>query len=123
MRRIMPGALWISLITLGLIEALQFVLMFRQPLLITSLVLNALLMWGIAAGARIAFIAACLFASAGAIRSLLHHLPTGMAVLLINAIVLAPMLMHWRYFFPSDSGPMGSVSINRARVTTDSARP
>jgi hypothetical protein len=97
--RSIPGVLWIALVSLAVMTLFHLVLGLARPRLLLAALLDGALLWGLFRGFRWAYVLTVLFCGLGAAVSIARNLQGGLAVLLLNALVLVPVLLSTDYYF------------------------
>ena len=102
MVRKLPGALWISIASLGVITLIQLIIGVQKGsgIVLVAVVLNVALMAGLLLGHKWAYVAALVFAIVGLIVVLGKNAGHAMGVLIGNGLVIVPLVMSTRFFFP-----------------------
>ena len=111
----MPRVMWVSLAALGLFNAMYLVMGVSAggsdgAALVASGVLGFALLWGLAIGSRIAFVALLVIVPLKLV-ALLASADVGrwLLIALLDAVVVAPMLIAARWFW-RDRGAAGVVA-------------
>lgn len=101
MKNTIPGLLWIAIISLGLMVVGKVGFAFTVgPLILVDAALTGVLLLGIIMGHRWAYILTLVLSVIGTISGLSKGLPSGIAVLVLDCLVLVPVLLCTSYFFP-----------------------
>ena len=101
MKRRIPGPLWIAIVSLGLMVIGKIIAAFVvTPLVLIDAGLSALLLLGIILGHRWAYIVTIVFVAYGTIVSFFNSIQAGLIVLVLDCLVLVPVLVCTRYYFP-----------------------
>jgi len=111
--RNIPPVLWVGLVSLGLISAIQFVYgasISSLPLVIAAAVSVGLVI-GLYLGHKWAYVLIILFSVAGVLVTMARNPNLAVGVLLLNALVLVPVLISTRYFFPPTHSEMGENEV------------
>ena len=105
-RRTPPACLFIGLIALAIITVLTlFSAMARGSVAgFAAVVGNLALLVGLVLGHRWAYVLAVLFSVAGIAVAFGKSAAQGLIVLISNSVVLVPVLLSTRYFFPGQAG-------------------
>lgn len=100
-RKIRP-ALWISIAALGIMSLIQLVIGVQRgsEVLFVAVVLNLVLLAGLLYGRKWAYVATLVFAVSGLVVALGRNAEQAMAVLVGNGLVIVPMIISTRFFFP-----------------------
>jgi hypothetical protein len=101
MSRQIPGILWVGLITLAVITVIQLFIAIAgpQPALLIGLVLQVATLYGLYAGHRWAYVVVLVCAVLGVLVMSMKSAQAGVAVLVINGIVVVPVLLSTEYYF------------------------
>jgi hypothetical protein len=100
--RDIPPVLWVGLVSLGIMVVLKIVFIAAVgPLLLIDAALSAILLLGLYLGHKWAYVLTIVFCLAGVLMTMVNTPNLAVGVLLLNALVLVPVLMSTRYFFPS----------------------
>lgn len=102
-KRTPPAPLWFAIVALGVISVLTLFGLARNPGVVVAAVLgNFLLMLGLALGHRWAYVLVIVFSVLGVVFAFAKGGHRGLPVLLGNGIVLFPVLLSTRFFFPAE---------------------
>jgi hypothetical protein len=101
--RKMPSVLWVLIVAMGAISVVELVVGLRQASsqLLVSAVLNVVLIYGAARGHKWAYVLVLVFGLLGIIVAAGHSAGLAVGVLIGNGLVLVPLLISTRYFFPA----------------------
>ncbi len=104
MKKKIPGPLWIAIIALAIISVLSLLLALRSGsvLALVAAALNVLLLFGLAAGHKWAYILTIVFSVLGAALAFGKGGQQGLAVLLSNGLVLVPVLITTKFFLRNE---------------------
>ena len=108
MKKRIPNPLWVSIVALGLITLLHVVMAFKtgSVALFVSVAIEVALIVGLVLGHKWAYIVILVFAGLGVAVSIAQDIRQGLAVLVANAVVVLPMVLCTKFFFPKrDDGP------------------
>lgn len=107
MQRRCPLVLYVGLISLGLISVMQLGvgLSRGRPIILLAVALNIVLMVGLYAGQRWAFVLTILFSVGGVLAIGAKHRNQLAGVLLGNGFVVVPVLLSSRYFWDEPYQP------------------
>jgi hypothetical protein len=106
MERRIPSVLWIGIAALGVMTLMQLLLGGQRSsnVLLVSAILDAVLLAGLLLGHKWAYVAV-LILGAGALvlpfTTLGRNPGQALLTLLLNALVIVPVLMATRFFFPA----------------------
>ena len=105
MARQAPPLLWVSIVAVGLISAILLGVGMRHGSVqsLSSAALNVVLMWGLARGHKWAYAVVLAFGLLGIAVASRHSAALAVAVAVGNGLVLVPMLLSTRYFFPTSA--------------------
>ena len=100
----MPGVLWIAIFTLGIITILTLFsgLARGSVAVLLAAVCNLGLLLGLVLGHKWAYVLTIVFAVAGVAVAFGKSAAQGLVVLIGNAVVVVPVLLSTRYFFPPE---------------------
>jgi hypothetical protein len=114
----MPGVLWISIVALGIMAFTHLVLARKtgSAALFVSVVLEAILVFGLFHGCKWAYVLVLVFSILGVVISLAKGPGQGFGVLVLNAIVVVPMLISTRYFFAIGEAGLGSEEAEQSEA-------
>ena len=100
-----PGALWISIGTLGAITLIQLFIGVQKGsgVLLVAVVLNVALGAGLLLGHKWAYVAALVLGIGSLIVALGKNAEQAIGVLIGNGLVIVPMVMSTRFFFSGQS--------------------
>ncbi len=109
MKKQIPASLWIAIVALVIIALIHLGLSFKTSslVLLVSVVVEAILVAGLIYGQKWAYILVLVFSVLGVAASLSKGAEQGLGVLLGNAIVVVPMVINTRFFFPKPQRPQG----------------
>lgn len=101
MKRTIPGALWISISTLGAISAIQLLIGVQNGsgVLLLTVVVNVALVAGLLLGHKWAYVATLVLSIGGVIVALGKNSEQVVGVLIGNGLVIVPMIVSTRFFF------------------------
>ncbi len=104
-----PTSLWVAIVVLGIMAMIHLGLAIRtNGALFISVVLEAILIAGLVYAQKWAYILVLVFSALGVAVSLSKGIGQGLGVLVGNAIVVVPLLLSTRFFFPdSQAGSTG----------------
>src|SRR5512146_3121207 len=106
MRQKPPPALWVTFVLLGIVSLIQFGIgLAGKPVILIAVALNLITLVGLYAGHRWAFVASIAFAALGAVVSLARNPATGIGVLIMNGIMIAPVILSKHYFWQTPAMP------------------
>jgi hypothetical protein len=102
MQKTIPGPMWIAILSLGIIIAIQlliavFTLNFK---LLMGLCISGALLYGLFRGHKWAYVLTMVSVLFGTMSSLRHGVSTAMGVFLLDCLVLIPTLVCTKWFFP-----------------------
>lgn len=101
MEKKIPGPLWIALISLGLmVLGKVLVALTSGPVILVDAVLSGLLLAGLVFGHKWAYVLTFIFTAIGTVAGLSQGAEAGIAILVLDCLVLVPVLISTRYFFP-----------------------
>lgn len=102
MERRIPPALWISIVVLALASVMQLAIALRggRDWLFVAVIVNLVLLAGLAYGRKWAFVATVALAIGGCIMVAAEGAAHALHVLVINGLVAVPVLFSIRSFFP-----------------------
>jgi len=96
-----PPVLWIGLVSLALMVVGKVLGAFQVgPFILVDAALSAALLVGLYLGHKWAYVATILLVALSAIGAGSKGIGYGLAVLLVNCLVLVPMVLSRDYFFP-----------------------
>jgi uncharacterized membrane protein len=109
MKKQIPASLWVAIVALGIMALIHLGLAIKTSalVLLVSVVLEAILVAGLIYGQKWAYILVLVFSVLGVAASLSKGADQGLGVLLGNAIVVVPMVINTRFFFPKPQTPQG----------------
>lgn len=109
MKKHKPASLWVAVVALGIMAMIHLGLAITtNAALFISVALEAILIAGLVYGQKWAYILVLVFSALGVAVNLSMGIGHGLAVLLGNAIVVVPLLLSTRFFFPdSQTGSSG----------------
>ena len=96
-----PTSLWVAIVALGIIAVIHLGLAITTSgVLFISVVLEAILIVGLVYGQKWAYILVLVFSALGVAITLSKGIEQGLGVLVVNTIVVVPLLLSTRFFFP-----------------------
>jgi hypothetical protein len=103
MAKKVPGALWVSIAVLGAITVIQMLIGVQKGsgVLLVAVLLNVALLAGLFLGQRWAYVATLILAIAGLGVALGKGPASAIGVLVGNGLVVVPMVLSTRFFFPA----------------------
>lgn len=109
-KRTLPTVLFFALVALALITVLGFIAAIARGSVsgFVAVGCNLALIFGLLLGHRWAYVLVLLISVAGVAVAFSKGAGSGLLVLLGNGIVVGPVLLSTRYFFPSDAHPRNS---------------
>ncbi len=102
MKRDIPGPLWIAIVALGIISLLTLVAMLKSGslVLLAAAATNIALLAGLAMGHKWAYVLTVVLSVLGVVVTFGKSPSHGLAVMAGNSLVLIPVLISTRFFFP-----------------------
>lgn len=102
-KRSIPNVLWVALIALGVMVALQLLASLRLgPLVLVGAVLSGLLLWGLYRGHRWAYVVTVVLVPVKLIAAVMTGKASfGLLVFVIDCLVLVPVLLSTHYYWGS----------------------
>lgn len=102
MRTPVPGPLWLAIATMAVVSLLTLLSLFRGAILVplVTVVCNLALLFGLWQGHKWAYVVTIVFSVLGALFAFGKGPMHGLLVLIGNGLVLVPVLLCTRYFFP-----------------------
>ncbi len=102
MKKQIPASLWVAIVALGIMALIHLGLAIKTSavVLFISVVLEATLIAGLVYGQKWAYILVLVFSVLGVTASVSKGIEQGFGVLVGNAIVVVPMVISTRFFFP-----------------------
>jgi hypothetical protein len=103
MKQEVPVPLWVAIVTLGLISLLTFLSLLKGFSLVplVTVACNIALMVGLYCGHKWAYIVTMVFSTIGVAFAFGKSASQGLAVLFGNGLVVVPVLLCTRFFFPA----------------------
>jgi hypothetical protein len=103
--RKVPPALWISIAALGAMTLIQLLIGVQKGsgVLLVSVILNAVFLAGLLQGQKWAYVGMLVLGIGGPVAMLGRNAGQALIILLINGLVIVPMILSTRFFFPSRS--------------------
>jgi hypothetical protein len=98
-----PNVLWIAIISLAVFGISHFIIGFTKPLQFLALGVNLILIFGLLGGFKWAYVLSIITSLLGPFLLLFNNFINFYVVLLLNSMVLIPVLISTRYFFPKAS--------------------
>ncbi len=97
-----PASLWFCVAMLGVMTLIQLMLGVRRgsEVLLVAVVLNTAILTGLILGHKWAYVVLLVFSVLGPLLMLFVHFWRGVAALFMNSLVVIPLLLATRYFFP-----------------------
>lgn len=102
MKKNIPGPLWVAIVALGIISLLTLLSVRKGSVLVplVAVVCNIALLLGLVRGHKWAYVLTIVFSVLGVAVGFAKSPSYGLAILLGNGLVLLPVLICTRYFFP-----------------------
>jgi hypothetical protein len=100
-----PGPLWIALISLSAMVVLKVLYVFKfGPLVLMDAALSVALLVGLYLGHKWAYVLTIVFVAAGTVSGFSKDVANGLAILVLDCLVLIPVLICTEYYFPKVRG-------------------
>ena len=102
-RKVIPGVLWIALISLGLMVfgKVAFALV-GHPIILIDAALSGALLVGLYLGHKWAYVLTIIFVAIGTARGFSKSISFGLAVIVLGCLVLVPILLCTGYYFRTE---------------------
>jgi hypothetical protein len=96
-----PGTLWIALISLSVMVVLKVLFVFKVgPAILIDAALSGALLVGLYLGQKWAYVLTIVFVAIGTVSGLSKNIGNGLTILLLDCLVLVPVLVCTKFFFP-----------------------
>ncbi len=102
MERKIPSALWISIAALGVMTLIQLLVGVQRgsEALLVGAILDAVFLAGLLLGHKWAYVGTLVFAIGGPLAVMGRNPQQATLALLLNCLVVVPMVLSTRFFFP-----------------------
>lgn len=102
-KKSIPPLLWVALIGMFVFACIHLVIGFSNPFQLIAFVINGILLAGLYSGKKWAFVITIGAALGVPLALVLRNLELSFIVLVMNSVVLIPLLMTIRHFFPKNN--------------------
>ena len=104
MNRPIPGPMWLAIISLSLMIMGKLLAVFKVgPLILIDAALSAILLWGLIKRQKWAYFLTVVFVVFGTVMTLRKGAASGLAVFFLDGLVLVPVLICTKWFFPENT--------------------
>ena len=101
MKKSIPGPLWVAIVSCGLMILGKIASIGKiGPIILVDAALTALLLFGLIRGHKWAYVLTIVFVVLGTLLGFRKGAQTGMVILVFDCLVLIPVLICTKYFFP-----------------------
>ncbi|MBN1348557.1 hypothetical protein JXJ21_04045 [candidate division KSB1 bacterium] len=104
-----PAVLWIAIIGMCVFACLHLIVSFSKPVQIIAFIVNSILLIGIYMGKKWAYVVTIIAALFAPLVLLSQDSELSLVILTLNLIVLIPLLLSTRYFFPKSAEKSASA--------------
>jgi len=100
-KKSIPVALWIAIIGMGIFAVVHLISSFSQPMQLIAFLTNLILLIGLYNGKKWAYIFTIIASIFIPLIVLLIDTGTAFFILILNSVVLIPLILSTKYFFPA----------------------
>jgi len=102
-KKSIPAILWVAIISMGIFACLHLIVSFSKPVQLIAFVVNLILLGGLYFGKKWAYVVTIVASLIVPLLLLYQNTGLSFAILIINSLVLIPVLLTTRYFFPKNT--------------------
>jgi len=99
-KKSIPTILWIAIISMGVFACLHLIVSFSKPVQLIAFIVNAVLLIGLYSGKKWAYVVTIIASLAAPLVLISQAIEISLVILILNSLVLIPVLISTRYFFP-----------------------
>ena len=103
-KKSIPAILWVAIISMGIFACLHLIVSFSKPVQLIAFVVNLILLFGLYFGKKWAYVATIIVSLLAPLALISLDEGSSLVILIINSLVLIPVLLTTRYFFPKNAG-------------------
>jgi len=102
-KKSIPTILWVAIISMGAFACLHLIISFSKPIQLIAFIVNVVLLVGLYLGKKWAFVVTIIVSLASPLALISQDVGISFVVLILNSLVLIPILLTTRYFFPKSA--------------------